>query len=145
MADASIPRGVPALYLSLDPITVLKEMGHGFSRRLEPLVLCSYDVDCEDIVDLRTDGGREEAGGDLETMASAWMSDIAAGSRPISWSIHDRLVAQRKAGILTPSFARGAVASDINLVLWRWGPKSPHRVEVFDPSGRLPKNQLSWT
>lgn len=139
------PKGVPALYLSLDPITVLKEMGHGFARRLEPLVLCSYDVDCADIVDLRSEDGRQEADTGFAIMGSAWMSDITAGKRPLSWSIHDRLVAQRKAGILTPSFARGAVASDTNLVLWRWGPKPPHRVEVFDPSGRLPKNQLSWT
>lgn len=139
------PKGIPALYLSLDPIIVLKEMGHGFARRLEPLVLCSYEVDCDDIVDLRTEAGRQEASTYLASMGSGWMDEIAAGRRPASWAIHGRLMAQRKAGILTPSFARGAVASDTNLVLWRWGPTLPHRVEVFDPSGRLPKNQLSWT
>jgi RES domain-containing protein len=29
-------------------------------------------------------------------------------------------------------------------VLWDWGPDLPHKVTVFDPSGRLPKDQLSW-
>ena len=44
---------------------------------------------------------------------------------------------------MVPSFAPGALASDANLVLWRWGPDLPHRVEVHDPGGRLPNNQLS--
>lgn len=48
------------------------------------------------------------------------------------------------AGILVPSYAPGATDGDYNLVLWRWGSSLPHQVNVFDPSGRLPKNQLSW-
>jgi len=31
----------------------------------------------------------------------------------------------------------------IDLVLWDWGPALPRRVDVHDPTGRLPKNQLS--
>ena len=46
--------------------------------------------------------------------------------------------------MLAPSFAPGAEADDVNLVLWDWGPDLPHRIAVFDPSGRLPKDQLSW-
>jgi RES domain-containing protein len=38
----------------------------------------------------------------------------------------------------------GARASDHNMVLWDWGATLPHKVLVFDPSGKLPKNQLSW-
>jgi RES domain-containing protein len=49
------------------------------------------------------------------------------------------------AGVLAPSYAPGASERDRNLVLWRWGPDLPHQVEVYDPSGRLPKNQLSWS
>jgi len=41
-------------------------------------------------------------------------------------------------------FAHGATADDQNLVLWRWGPDPPHKVMVYDPTGKLPKNQLSW-
>lgn len=138
------PKGVPALYLSLDPMTVLKEMGHGFSYRLEPLVLCSYDVDCEDIVDLRTPEGRDEAKTTLADMGCAWMSATTSGRRPASWDIHKALTAKGAAGILAPSFAHRATDRDVNLVLWRWGADAPHKVEVFDPSGRLPKDQLSW-
>jgi RES domain-containing protein len=49
------------------------------------------------------------------------------------------------AGLLAPSYyAVAAGPTDANLVLWRWSGRLPHQVAVFDPSGRLPKNQLSW-
>lgn len=139
------PKGVPALYLALDLVTAVKEVNQGLARRIDPCVLCSYEVDCDDIVDLRTDDARHIAGVSLDTMRCAWMDDIGRGRRPPSWSIHDRLTAAGSAGILVPSFAPGANASDHNLVLWTWGRDRPHKVAVFDPSGKLPKNQLSWT
>ncbi|MER8638058.1 MULTISPECIES: RES domain-containing protein [unclassified Mesorhizobium] len=94
-----------------------------------------------DIVDLRTAQGQADA--QFEDMACAWMDFLADGKRPPSWSIHDRLVAEGKFGILVPSFAPGAGTSDQNLVLWSWGEGLPHQVKVIDPEGRLPRNQLS--
>lgn len=138
------PKGVPALYLALDLVTAVKEINQGFVHRIDPCVLCSYEVDCDDVVDLRTDAERAAAGISLDTMRCAWMDDIGKGKRPPSWSIHNRLAMSGSAGILVPSFAPGADASDCNLVLWRWGKDRPHRVNVVDPSGKLPKNQLSW-
>ncbi len=44
-----------------------------------------------------------------------------------------------------PSFANGATPDDHNLVLWRWGSDLPHKVMVYDPTGKLPKNQMYWT
>jgi len=32
-------------------------MGHGFAHRFDPLTICSYEVDVEDVVDLSTDAG----------------------------------------------------------------------------------------
>src|SRR5690606_31286745 len=116
----------------------------GFAHRIDPCVLCSYEVDCEDIVDLTTEAGRGAAGVALDTMRCAWMDFIGGGKRPPSWSIHDQLTAKRAAGVLVPSFAPGAGDTDKNLVLWTWRRDLPHAVAVFDPSGRLPKNQLSW-
>jgi len=37
-----------------------------------------------------------------------------------------------------------AGADDANLVLWQRGGRPPRKIAVFDPSGRLPKNMLSW-
>ena len=132
------------LYLSLSFNTVYREVSGGFAHRLTPYVLCSYDVDCEDIADLRGDPERAALGIDLGDLACAWGDAIIAGKEPRSWAVVRRLIAEGYAGILVPSFANGATANDQNLVLWRWGPELPHRVMVYDPTGKLPKNQLSW-
>jgi len=137
-------KGQEALYLSLSPVTALREISGGFAHRLTPLVLCSYDVDCHDIVDLRTEAARDAANVAMRDLACAWAGDLAAGREPSSHAVVRRLIADGAAGVLVPSFASGARDDDQNLVLWRWGPDSPHRVNVFDPSGRLPKNALSW-
>lgn len=136
------PKGVPALYLGLSVMTAVKEANQGFAHRIDPCVLCSYDVDCADVVDLTSEANRAEVSVTTEDMSCAWA--LAKGERPASWAIHDRLAGQGSAGIVVPSFAPGAEADDRNLVLWKWGPDLPHQVAVFDPSGRLPKDQLSW-
>jgi RES domain-containing protein len=138
------PVGMPTLYLALSVEGMFVEMGHGFARRFDPLTVCSYEVDIEDVVDLRGDAARAAAGVALAGMACGWMADRAAGREPASWAIARSLIADGAAGILVPSFANGARQDMANLVLWRWGSSLPHRVTVHDPSGRLPKNQASW-
>lgn len=122
----------------------VKEANQGFAHRIDPCVLCSYAIDCEDIVDLRTAEAREATEVSFEEMACPWMTILSDGGRPLSWGLYDRLVSRGCAGILVPSFAPGADTTDQNLVLWRWQPDSPYKVDVVDPSGKLPRNQLSW-
>jgi RES domain-containing protein len=138
------PIGTPALYLALTIEGMFLEMGHGFARVFEPLTVCTYTVDVDAVVDLRTDDLRTAAGVALDEMSCGWEYDLSNGRRPTSWSVHDRLTSAGAAGILVPSFARGARADQSNLVLWTWGPDLPRKVQVHDPSGRLPKNMLSW-
>lgn len=138
------PKGVPALYLSLTIEGAVKEANQGFARKIEPCVLCSYDIDCDDVADLRTEPERSHHGIGIGDLSCAWASLSARGKDPSSWRIARRLIATGIAGILVPSFAVGATSADRNLVLWRWGAQLPHKVHVYDPSGRLPRNQLSW-
>jgi RES domain-containing protein len=136
--------GMEALYLSLALSTAILEVTHGFAHRLNPLTFCSYDVDCEDIADARSEDGRA-LGVTLAELACNWADDLRHGKTPASHQVVRRLQADGYAGVLVPSFANGATADDHNLVLWRYGPDLPHKVQVYDPSGRLPKNQLSWS
>lgn len=138
------PIGVPALYLALSVEGMFVEMGHGFGHRFDPLTVCSYDVDVEDIVDLRTDAARKNAKVDLAALGCAWAFDVSNGRVPASWTIANNLIAKGAAGVLVPSFATGATAEMHNLVLWTWRPDLPHQVLVHDPSGSLPKDQVSW-
>lgn len=138
------PQGTPAFYLGTTIMTAIKEANQGFTHKIEPCVLCSYSVDCEDISDLATEDGRAAAGVEVLALACPWFSHLAQGEEPPSWGVVRRLVAAGAAGILVPSYAPGATAEDRNLVLWRWSPSPPHAVSVDDPSGRLPRGQLSW-
>ena len=55
------PKGMPALYLSLSIDGAVTEAAQGFAGKLEPLTICLYEVDCDDIVDLSTAESREAA------------------------------------------------------------------------------------
>ena len=136
--------GLEALYLSLNFKAVFREVSAGFAHRLTPYILCSYDVDCEDIADLRTDDARAQHGVALDDLACAWGDALITGREPASWALVRRLLAEGRAGALVPSFANGATPDDQNLVLLRWGPSPRHKVTVYDPTRKLLKNQLSW-
>jgi RES domain-containing protein len=139
------PKGTPALYLSVDPMTAIKEAAQGFARKFEPYALCTYEIDCENVIALRDDEERKAAKIDMDDLACPWFAEAAAGCQPASWRLARKLIADGAAGLLAPSFVRGAIPeADINLILWRWNGSLPHKVAVFDPSGRPPKNQLSW-
>ena len=137
-------KGELTLYLSLDVMTSFGESTQGFTKRLQPLTMCEYEVDCEDVVDLSSDAARAGEGVNRADLACAWLTFQLSGKQAPSWLVADRLREDGASGVLVPSFAPGATDANINLVLWRWGPGLPHKVEVYDPSGRLPKNQLSW-
>jgi RES domain-containing protein len=138
------PKGTSALYFALTMETAIKEVNLGFGYRIDPCLLCCYEVDCADVVDLRNDAGRGQYGVAAAELSCAWKSDVLERREPPSWQLARRLIARGIAGILVPSFAPGATSNDQNLVLWDWGEGPPHQVRVVDPSGRLPRNQLSW-
>jgi RES domain-containing protein len=138
------PKGTPALYLALTIETAVKEANDGLAFGINPCVLCCYEVDCADLADLRTDVGRREHGLAPPDLSCPWELDVRERREPPSWHLARRLIGRGIAGILVPSFAPGTAGSDQNLVLWDWSERPPHQVRVFDPSGRLPRNQLSW-
>ena len=138
------PAGVPALYLALSMSAAIKEANQGFAHKIEPCVLCSYEVDCDDIADLRQAADRVRFHVTPDDLSCAWFELSAKGHDPPSWAVARKLMGAGLTGALVPSFVNRAVADDQNLVLWKWDKDLPHRVAVYDPSGKLPKNQLSW-
>jgi RES domain-containing protein len=74
------PKGMPALYLALDVMTAIKEANQGFAHKIEPCVLCSYEVACDDIADLRTPEGRAEHHARFEDLACPWFGLLAQGN-----------------------------------------------------------------
>ena len=102
------PRGVSALYLGLTIEGAIVESLQGFASKLEPLTVCLYEVDCEDIVDLSTPETRDglvcagRHGMRLGARPAEWRK------RPASWRVRRNVDRARSAGVLVPSFARSA-------------------------------------
>jgi hypothetical protein len=48
-----------------------------------------------------------------------------------------RLLAAGYNGLLVRSFAAGASAADLNLVLWKWGDEATSRLVLIDDEKRL--------
>jgi RES domain-containing protein len=67
-------KGQRALYLALDMMTAVGERAQGFSHRLQPLTICEYDVDCDDIADLSHAEGREKHGVEWDDLACGWLT-----------------------------------------------------------------------
>lgn len=136
--------GRPALYTALRMETAWLEAQQGFAFKAQPLTLCSYHIDCSDILDLTAPATLAALGVDPADLSCAWEDLADRGIAPPSWLLAERLIGQGAAGIVVPSFAFRAGAEDRNLVLWRWGADLPHRITVVDDHARLPRDDRSW-
>lgn len=139
------PKGRETLYTSRRPETAWLEAQQGFPFKAQPLTICAYEVDCEDVLDLCDPQERERLGVGPEDLGCAWEDLASRGRTPPSWSLALRLVEEGAAAIIVPSFAPGAGPQDINIVFWRWSDRIPHRVAVIDDERRLPRDGRSWT
>jgi len=136
--------GTAALYTSLRFETAWLEAQQAFPFKAQPLTLCAYEVDCEDVLDL-TDTATMAAHRAMRAdLGCAWKDLATRGITPPSWEIAERLVATGIAAVVVPSFAAGAVPADRNLVFWRWAATMPHLVRVIDDEHCLPRDRSSW-
>ncbi len=138
------PVGMPALYTALRFETAWLEAQQAFPFKAQPMTLCAYEVDCEDILDLTDAVTLAEHGIAPADLACPWKDLSTRGIEPPTWRITARLVAAGTAGIIVSSSAKGAVPADVNVVFWNWAPQPPHQVQVIDDEGRLPRDAGSW-
>ena len=108
------------------------------------MTLCAYEVDCEDVLDLTDTATLAMHGITPADLACPWKDLSTRGIKPPSWEITERLFEAKTAGVIVPSFAKGAVAIDVNVVFWDWASDPPHQVRVIDDDQRLPKDASSW-
>lgn len=133
-------RGEPTLYLALSEETAIREVQAGFVDRFQPMTLCAYTVEDALVADLRNGALLRSLGFSSDAPACDWRLAVDDGREPPSWGLADALRAAGAHGLLTPSFATGARAGDLNLVLWSWNTgEGPARVAVIDDFRRLPQ------
>ncbi len=130
-------RGIPALYLSLVPLTAIRE-AHPLGRPMQPLTLCAYEVDAEPVFDAHGVEHRRSLGvTELDLACPAWEAETLAGAISASQALADRVIAAGYVGMRVRSFAVGTGADDLNLVMWRWSSDRPARIALIDDEGRL--------
>lgn len=130
------PKGVPALYSSLSVMTALREANQ--VGNLQPTTLVSYDAEIGAVFDSRDDASLAAEGIDARTLADpTWRDQVKSDGEAKTQAFARRLIAVGYNGLLVRSFAKGASADDLNLVLWRWGDKPPARLVLIDDESRL--------
>jgi RES domain-containing protein len=130
------PKGVPALYTSLSVMTALREANQVGS--LQPTTLVSYEATIEQIFDTRDTLAIAAEGIDADLLAApSWRDEAKANGKSRTQSFAQRLMAKGYRGLLVRSFAAGAGANDLNLVLWAWSDASPAQLILIDDEGRL--------
>ena len=133
--------GTPALYLALEPETAIREYQQ-LSPLMPPGTLVSYTVHIASVVDFR-------AGYDAEHWSELWEEfhcdwrELWFNQRvePPSWVLADEALAAGAKGIL---FASKLGAGGLNLVVYNDMLAADDTLQVYDPTGALPKNQDSW-
>lgn len=130
------PKGMPALYTSLSPVTALREANQ--VGNLQPTTLVAYEAEIDGIFDTRDEATLAREGMDTVTLAATtWRDEMKAAGEARTQGLARRLVEAGYNGLLVRSFAAGMAATDLNLVLWRWGAAAPCRLVVIDDEGRL--------
>lgn len=130
------PRGTPALYTSLAVITALREANQ--VGNLQPTTLVCYDADIDSVFDSRDEAALASEGMDAATLADpAWRDRMKADGEARTQAFARHLIDSGYNGLLVRSFASGAGADDMNLVLWRWAGLPSASLVLIDDENRL--------
>ncbi|GLS28376.1 RES family NAD+ phosphorylase [Neomesorhizobium albiziae] len=130
------PKGVPALYASLSVMAAPREANQ--VGNLQPTTLVSYEAEIDGVFDCRDDRALKAEGMDTAALADGtWRDKMTASGEARTQAFARRLIAGGYQGLLVRSFAPGASADDLNLVLWKWSNAAPARMILIDDENRL--------
>ena len=129
-------RGTAALYTALLPETAIKESNQVGS--LQPTTLVSFEADIERVFDAMAEDALASYDMTRVMLSSdRWRDQMKQNGRASTQLFAEQLILHGYAGLLVPSFVRGATPNDVNLVLWAWGDAPPARLTLIDDENRL--------
>ena len=133
--------GTQALYLALDPATAIREYQQ-LSTLMPPGTLVSYTVRLAPVIDFR-DGFVLAVWPDLWAEFHCDWRELWFNRQvePPCRALADQVTAVGAKGIL---FASTLAVGGINLVVYNDALALGDTLQVYDPTGALPKNQESW-
>lgn len=127
---------MPALYTAQSVMMAIREANQ--IGTLQPAAPVAYEADIGPIFDA-TDAD-ELAKRELTPAGPAaddWRLRMLADGKAPTQLLAERLKADGFAGMQVRSFAKGAGAADLNLVLWVWSPDPPTQLRLVDDKGCL--------
>ena len=128
-------KGTTALYTALDPTTALREANQVGS--LQPTILVSYSANLGPVFDTTDSAALAHYDMSAAMVADpAWRTRMLQGQSVPTQDFACGLIADGFAGLLIRSFAKGAAATDLNMVLWQWADEG-QTLDVVDDEGRL--------
>lgn len=129
------PKGMPALYTSTSIMTALREANQ--VGNLQPTTLVSYTAEIDRVFDSRDTTALLAMQMDSAALADAtWRDQMKAHGEARTQIFARTLIAKGFSGLLVRSFAPGARADDLNIVLWNWTTPSSH-LTLIDDENRL--------
>jgi RES domain-containing protein len=129
------PKGMPALYTSTSIMTALREANQ--VGNLQPTTLVSYTAEIERVFDSRDTTALLAMQMDSAALAdTTWRDQMKANGEARTQIFARTLIANGFSGLLVRSFAPGARADDLNIVLWNWTTPSSH-LTLIDDENRL--------
>ena len=132
------PKGMPALYTSMDMLTALFEASL-LGRPFQPLTLICYNVECL-VFDACNQELLKQMGFTMEDLSNTnWILEMDNGSEPPQHKFAMKIINEGFDVLRVPSFASGSGMTNINLVFWKWGTQET-KIKVVVDEVRLPKN-----
>ncbi|MDQ0316973.1 RES family NAD+ phosphorylase [Amorphus orientalis] len=129
-------KGTEALYTSLSIEGAIREANQ--VGTLQPTTIVAYRAEFDPVFDTRSGDALGEWGLSPEDLADPdWRGRMARSERVPTQEFAIALETAGYAGLLVRSFARGATADDLNLVLWRWNTGNADALALIDDEGRL--------
>ncbi|MFT3691155.1 RES family NAD+ phosphorylase [Paenirhodobacter sp.] len=126
------PKGTPALYTALSIMTAIREANQ--IGTLQPTTLVAYHADLTPIFDATEAQALRDHGLDPEDLAADdWRIRMREDGKAPTQRLAERLIREGYAGMQVRSFAKGATAADLNMVLWTWA----DGLTFVDDEGRL--------
>jgi RES domain-containing protein len=130
------PKGMPALYTAQSVMTAIREANQ--IGTLQPTTLVAYEADIDPVFDAMDPSALSRLGiAESDLAADDWRLRMLADGKSPTQRLAERLKSEGYAGLQVRSFAKGTSVTDLNLVLWTWGPDLPTSLRVVDDEGRL--------
>lgn len=115
-------------------LTAIKEANQAGS--LQPTMLLPYEADIKSVFDTQNIDALSKFGMTPEELGvPGWREQMIAKGRAPTQKLADALIGEGFHGLLVRSFAKGASADDLNLVLWIWDGAAPARIMCIDEGG----------